>query len=44
MLIVSDTNIPSSLAACDALSHLFRLLEAPIIYIPPTVHQELRVK
>ncbi len=36
MLVVSDTNIPSSLAACEALSLLFRLLEVPIIYIPPS--------
>lgn len=41
MLVISDTNILSSLAACDALSPLFRLLQAPIIYIPPTVYQEL---
>ncbi|MEN8218970.1 MAG: hypothetical protein ABFS56_21880 [Pseudomonadota bacterium] len=43
MLVVSDTNIPSSLAACDALSCLFRLFPDTIIYIPPTVHQELQI-
>ncbi len=43
MLVISDTNILSSLAACDALSCLFRLFPDTIIYIPPTVHQELQI-
>lgn len=43
MLIVSDTNIPSSLAAGDALLYLFRLFPRTVIYIPPTVHQELQI-
>ena len=43
MLVISDTNIPSSLAACEALSYLFHLLPDTIIYIPPTVHQELKI-
>ncbi|MEZ4865958.1 MAG: hypothetical protein R3C14_31880 [Caldilineaceae bacterium] len=42
MLIISDTNILSSLAACDALSLLFRLFPNQVIYIPPSVQQELQ--
>lgn len=41
MLIISDTNILSSLAAGDALPLLFRLFPNQPIYIPPAVHQEL---
>lgn len=41
MLIISDTNILSSLAAGDALPLLFRLFPNKTIHIPPAVHQEL---
>lgn len=41
MLIISDTNILSSLAAGDALPLLFRLFPNQVIYIPPVVYQEL---
>lgn len=43
MLIISDTNILSSLAAGDALPLLFRLFPNNVIYIPPAVQQELQV-
>lgn len=41
MLIISDTNILSSLAAGDALPLLFQLFPNQTIYIPPAVHQEV---
>lgn len=41
MLIVSDTNILSSLAAGEALHLLFRLFPAKAIHIPPAVQYEL---
>ena len=43
MLIISDTNMLSSLAAADALPLLFRLFPHQIINIPPAVQQELQV-
>jgi len=43
MLFVSDTNIPSSLAAGNALSSLSLLFPDTTIYIPPTVYQELKM-
>jgi len=42
MLIVSDTNILSSLAAADALSLLSQLFPDDTIHIPPAVEQELQ--
>lgn len=42
MLIISDTNILSSLAAGEALSLLFRLFPNASIFIPPAVHRELQ--
>lgn len=41
MLIISDTNILSSLAAGDALPLLFQLFPNQTIYIPPAVQQEV---
>jgi len=41
VLIISDTNILSSLAAGEALLLLFRLFPDKSIHIPPSVHQEL---
>jgi len=41
--VVSDTNIPSSLAAGNALSSLSLLFPDTTIYIPPTVYQELQI-
>ncbi|EDN65833.1 hypothetical protein BGP_3707 [Beggiatoa sp. PS] len=43
IFVVSDTNIPSSLAAGNALSSLSLLLSDTTIYIPPTVYQELQI-
>jgi predicted nucleic acid-binding protein len=43
VLIISDTNILSSLAAAEALPLLFRLFPNNVIYIPPAVQQELQV-
>ncbi len=43
MFIISDTNILSSLAACESLSLLSRLFPDAVIYIPPAVEQELQV-
>ncbi len=40
-MIVSDTNILSSFAATRGLSLLFEVLREEVIYIPPSVHQEL---
>lgn len=42
MLIISDTNILSSLAAGRALPLLWQLFSSTVIYIPPTVQQELQ--
>lgn len=42
MLVISDTNILSSLAAGEALPLLFRLFPSATIYIPPAVHGELQ--
>ena len=42
MLVISDTNILSSLAAGEAMSLLFRLFPNATIYIPPAVHRELQ--
>jgi predicted nucleic acid-binding protein len=42
MLIISDTNILSSLAAGDGLHLLWQLFASTVIYIPPTVEQELQ--
>ena len=42
MLIISDTNIPSSFAAGDALPLLFRLFPNTTILVPQAVHQELQ--
>lgn len=42
MVIVSDTNILSSLAAADALSLLSQLFPDDTIHIPPAVEQELQ--
>lgn len=42
MVIVSDTNILSSLAAADALSLLAQLFPDDTIHIPPAVEQELQ--
>jgi predicted nucleic acid-binding protein len=43
IFVVSDTNIPSSLAAGKALSSLSLLFPDTTIYIPPTVYQELQI-
>ncbi len=43
MLVISDTNILSSLAASGSLALLFRLFPNRVIYIPPAVQQELQV-
>jgi predicted nucleic acid-binding protein len=43
IFVVSDTNIPSSLAAGNALSSLSLLFPETTIYIPPTVYQELQM-
>jgi predicted nucleic acid-binding protein len=43
MVIVSDTNILSSLASADALDLLAELFHGDTIYIPPAVEQELQV-
>lgn len=42
MVIVSDTNILSSLAAANALPLLLQLFPDDTIYIPPAVEQELQ--
>ncbi|MDM8527742.1 hypothetical protein QUF58_05950 [Anaerolineales bacterium HSG24] len=43
MIIISDTNILSSFAACDSLPLLFRLFSRSEICIPPAVQDELQV-
>lgn len=43
MIVISDTNILSSLAAAQALPLLFQLFADDAIYIPPAVHRELQV-
>ena len=43
MVIVSDTNILSSLASADALDLLAPLFHGDTIHIPPAVEQELQV-
>jgi predicted nucleic acid-binding protein len=43
VIIVSDTNILSSLAAAKALDHLQRLFARSTLCIPPSVREELRV-
>jgi predicted nucleic acid-binding protein len=43
MLVISDTNILSSLAAGEALALLFRLFSKTTIYIPLAVQQELQI-
>ncbi|MCI0694462.1 hypothetical protein L0337_20935 [candidate division KSB1 bacterium] len=42
MLVISDTNILSSLAAGESLPLLFRLFPNATIFIPPAVHRELQ--
>lgn len=42
MIVISDTNILSSLAAGDALATLRRLYPKSRLLIPPTVQQELQ--
>ena len=42
MIIISDTNILSSLAACEALSALEILYQKPRLVIPPAVLSELQ--
>lgn len=43
MLIISDTNILSSMAAADALHLLSRLFPKTVISIPPAVLKELEI-
>ena len=43
MIIISDTNILSSLALADGFDLLFQLFSRADIKIPPAVHQELKV-
>jgi predicted nucleic acid-binding protein len=43
VIIISDTNILSSLASADASSLLLQLFSRADICIPPAVHQELKV-
>lgn len=43
MLIISDTNILSSLAAGDALPFLFELFPKTSICIPVAVQEELQL-
>lgn len=42
MIVISDTNILSSLASASALKLLFDLYPSANIYIPPAVYQELQ--
>ena len=42
MIVISDTNILSSLAAGNIFSALFQLFASPDIHIPPAVFQELQ--
>ncbi len=42
MIVISDTNILSSLAAAEALPLLFQLFPKTQILIPPAVEQELQ--
>jgi hypothetical protein len=39
MAVVSDTNIPSSFAAANALHLLPKLFQGDTLYIPPAVEQ-----
>ena len=41
-MIISDTNILSSLAVAEAFDLLFQLFSYTQIYIPPAVHRELQ--
>lgn len=43
MIVVSDTNILSSLAAAEVLHYLFQLFPKANICIPPSVQQELQI-
>ncbi len=43
MIVVSDTNILSSLAAVEALHYLFKLFPKADVCIPPSVQQELQI-
>ncbi len=43
MLVISDTNILSSLAAGEALDVLWQMFPQNEIWIPPTVLQELQI-
>ncbi len=43
MLIISDTNILSSLAAGESLALFFRLFSKTTIYIPVAVQRELQI-
>lgn len=43
MIVISDTNILSSLASADAFELLLQLFSRAEICIPPAVHQELKV-
>jgi len=43
MIVVSDTNILSSLAAAEALHYLFQLFSKADICIPPSVQRELQI-
>ena len=43
MIVVSDTNILSSLAAGDALPALLRLFARSTLCIPPGVRDELQI-
>ncbi len=43
MIIVSDTNVLSSLAAAQALDRLQRLFARSTLCIPPSVRDELRI-
>jgi predicted nucleic acid-binding protein len=42
VLVISDTNILSSLAAGEAFHLLYHLFPDTVIYIPPAVHKELQ--
>lgn len=42
MLVISDTNILSSLAAGQGFHLLSRLFPGKVIYIPPAVQKELQ--
>ncbi|MGA9347583.1 MAG: hypothetical protein WBW48_02100 [Anaerolineae bacterium] len=41
-MIISDTDILSSFAAAKGLTLFFDILHEDVIYIPPSVHRELR--